>query len=209
MATVSPLEAPCATSCPPKDSVAYERIILDLEDRADMKKEVEDAMDVLDYVMCRVPDREDTKYKDDEDLYEDDLEEMQTKTDEIKPKEFPYTFYLMDEAQEKAFDEPIFATYRGPVYWNDCGRDFIVDPTQPKENFQPENMANLIYTSLTPLKVYNGGEKALTPRMLCEGVAKVKFVPGEHCFLENIQIQLREIQGEEVMTIVFYAGPEL
>merc|ERR1719222_280460 len=198
-------DLPCATSCPLKDSVAYERIILDLEDRPDMKKEVEDAMDVLDYVMCRVPDKDDPKYKDDE----DDLEEMQDKTDALKPKDFPYTFYLMDAAQEKAFDDPIFATYRGPIYWNDCGRDFIVDPNQPKENFQPENMANLVYSSLTPLKVFPGGEKPLTPRALCEGVAKVKFIPGEHCFLENIQIQLREIQGEEVMTIVFYAGPEL
>merc|ERR1719471_576666 len=52
--------------------------------------------------MCRVPDPEDAKYKDDEDAYEDDLEEMQTKTDKIKPKTFPYTFYLMDEKQEKA-----------------------------------------------------------------------------------------------------------
>merc|ERR1712088_1189316 len=128
-----------------------------------------------DYVMCRVPDKDDPKYKDD----------------------------------EEAHGDPIFATYRGPVYWNDCGRDFIVDPNQPKENFQPENMANLVYSSLTPLKVFSGGEKPLTPRALCEGVAKVKFIPGEHCFLENIQIQLREIQGEEVMTIVFYAGPEL
>ena len=58
MATnVSPADLPCATSCPLKDLVAYERIILDLEDRPDMKKEVEDAMDVLDYVMCRVPDK--------------------------------------------------------------------------------------------------------------------------------------------------------
>ena len=94
---------------------------------------------------------------------------MQEKTDALKPKDFPYTFYLMDAAQEKAFDDPIFATYRGPIYWNDCGRynniriitkkvtfttrDFIVDPNQPKENFQPENMANLVYSSLTPLKV--------------------------------------------------------
>merc|ERR1719206_700000 len=78
--------------------------------------------------MCRVPDKDDPKYKDDEEAYEDDLEEMQEKTDALKPKDFPYTFYLMDAAQEKAFDDPIFATYRGPVYWNDCGRDFIVDP---------------------------------------------------------------------------------
>ena len=40
----------------------------------------------------------------------------------------------------------------GPVYWNDCGRDFIIDPEQPKENFQPENMHKLKYTSLAPLK---------------------------------------------------------
>ena len=50
-------ESPCATACPMKEATAYERIILDLEDRPDMKKEVEDAMDVLDYVMCRVPDK--------------------------------------------------------------------------------------------------------------------------------------------------------
>merc|ERR1711872_1028520 len=112
--------------------------------------------------MCRVPDPEDAKYKDDEDAYEDDLEEMQTKTDKIKPKTFPYTFYLMDEKQEKAYDEEIFSNYKGAVYWNDCGRDFIVDPNQPKENFEPENM----------------------------------------------QIQMREIDGEEAVTIVFYAGPE-
>merc|ERR1719237_1107438 len=94
--------------------------------------------------MCRVPDKDDPKYKDDEEAYDDDLEEMQEKTDALKPKDFPYTFYLMDAAQEKAFDDPIFATYRGPIYWNDCGRydniriitnkvtfttrDFIVDP---------------------------------------------------------------------------------
>merc|ERR1719369_2723988 len=82
--------------------------------------------------MCRVPDPDDAKYK----------------TDEVKPKDFPYTFYLMDEKQEKAYDEPIFSSFKGPIYWNDCGRDFIVDPNQPKENFQPENMANLVYSSL-------------------------------------------------------------
>ena len=115
---------------------------------------------------------------------------MQTKTDAIKPKNFPYTFYLMDDKQEKAYEEPIFSNYRGPIYWNDCGRDFIVDPNQPKENFQPENMAKLIYSSLTPLKIYEGGEKPLTAKLICDGVARVGFIPGEHCFLENIQIQV-------------------
>merc|ERR1719346_21679 len=142
--------------------------------------------------MCRVPDKDDPKYKDDEEAYEDDLEEMQEKTDALKPKDFPYTFYLMDAAQEKAFDDPIFATYRGPVYWNDCGRDFIVDPNQPKENFQPENMHKLVYTSLKPLKIHAGGEKQLTVKTLCEAVGKVGFNPGEHHFLENVQVQMRE-----------------
>merc|ERR1719336_3057525 len=134
MATSTPADT-CATSCPVKDANPYERIIIDSEKKPDLKKEMEDATDLLDYVMCRVPDPEDAKYKD-----EDDLEEMQTKTDKVKPKSFPYTFYLMDDKQEKAYDEVIFSNYRGPVYWNDCGRDFIVDPNQPKENFEPENM---------------------------------------------------------------------
>ena len=143
-----------------------------------------------------------------QDAYEDDLEEMQTKTDKIKPKSFPYTFYLMDEKQEKAYDESLFTNYKGPVFWNDCGRDFIVDPNQPKENFQPENMSKLVYSSLKPIKIHEGGEKPMTVRSLCEAVAKVGFNPGDHHFLENIQLQLREIEGTEAITIVFYAGPE-
>ena len=43
------------TSCPTKDPVPYERIILDVEDRPDMKKDLEVATDLLDYVLCRVP----------------------------------------------------------------------------------------------------------------------------------------------------------
>ena len=63
MATATPA---LATSCPVKDPSPYERIILDVEDRPDLKKEMEDATDLLDYVMCRVPDPKDAKYKDDE-----------------------------------------------------------------------------------------------------------------------------------------------
>merc|ERR1719147_564009 len=64
--------------------------------------------------MCRVPDQDDPKYKDDEDAYEDDLEEMQTKTDAIKPKDFPYTFYLMDEKQERPMRNQSSVTTGGP-----------------------------------------------------------------------------------------------
>ena len=65
MATSTP-ETPATPSCPTKDPVPYERIIIDLEKRPDLKKEIEDATELLDYVMCRVPDPEDAKYKDDE-----------------------------------------------------------------------------------------------------------------------------------------------
>ena len=53
-------------TCPTKDPVPYDRIILDVGDRPDMKKELEVATELLDYVLCRVPDPEDQKYKDDE-----------------------------------------------------------------------------------------------------------------------------------------------
>ena len=65
MATSTP-ETPATPSCPTKDPIPYERIIIDLEKRPDLKKEIEDATELLDYVMCRVPDPEDAKYKDDE-----------------------------------------------------------------------------------------------------------------------------------------------
>ena len=70
------------------------------------------------------------------------------------------------------------SNYTGPVYWNDSSRDFIIDPTQPKENFQPENMHKLVYSSLAPRLVYHGDkEKPLTARNLCQGVDIVQGVP--------------------------------
>ena len=127
-----------------------------------------------------------------QDAYKKDLKEMQRKADKIKPKSFPYTFYLMDEKQEKAYEDSLFTSYKGPVFWNDCGRDFIVDPNQPKENFQPENMSKLVYSSLKPIKIHDGGEKPLTVRSLCEAVAKVGFDPGRYHIMESIRVELRE-----------------
>ena len=66
MATATGNTTTTTTTCPSKDPVPYDRIILDLEDRPDIKKELEAATDLLDYVLCRVPDPEDAKYKDDE-----------------------------------------------------------------------------------------------------------------------------------------------
>ena len=54
------------TTCPTKDPVPYERIIVDFEDKPVIKKQIEEATELLDYVLCRVPDPEDKKYKDDE-----------------------------------------------------------------------------------------------------------------------------------------------
>ena len=34
-------------------------------------------------------------------------------------------------------------------------------------------------------------------------MVKVKFIPGEHCFLENIQIQLREIKVLIFLTFIY------
>ena len=65
MATVTATDK-STPACPTKDPAPYERIIIDLEDRPDLKKEVEEAGDLLDYVLCRVPDPADAKYKDDE-----------------------------------------------------------------------------------------------------------------------------------------------
>ena len=45
-------------------------------------------------------------------------------------------------------------------------------------------------------------------RILLTDQSQVGFNPGDHHFLENILIQLREIDGKEAITIVFYAGPE-
>jgi len=201
MATALPTPV-CDTSCPAKDEKEYDRIVL--EPSPDMEKELDDAKEFLDYVLCRVPDQTEEKYEEID--YDEDLGRLQRKTNEIKPDKFPYSFILMDE---ESFDKPVFSNYTGPVYWNDSSRDFIIDPTQPKENFQPENMHKLVYSSLAPRLVYQGDkEKPLTARNLCQGVANLNFKPGDHNVLENIDIQLREIDGKEAMTVVFYAGEE-
>ena len=49
------------------------------------------------------------------------------------------------------------------------------------------------YISDDPLKLKI---KVSRPPMMMDDIQEiqVKFIPGEHCFLENIQIQLREIK---------------
>jgi hypothetical protein len=45
-------------------------------------------------------------------------------------------------------------------------------------------------------RIHAGGEKGLTVGGLCEAVAGLKFNPGEHVYLENIDIQV--MRGDRV-----------
>ena len=192
-----------ATSCPTKDPVPYKKIKVDLKKRPGIKKELKVAQDFLNYVMCRFPDDEDPKYEDGIVAFEDDFDKIALKTNKIKPEAFDYTFYLIDE---KAYDDAIFTSYKGDIYWNDFGREYILDPNQPIENFEYKNRHKVVYSSLKPLKIFAAGDKPLTPRLLCVAVAKLGYDTGDHCFLEEIKIEMREIDGKEAVTIVFMCG---
>ena len=187
MATANPTEV---SSAPVHKDEKYERIVL--EPQPNMEKEIEEAKELLDLALCSVPNEDDEKYEEEgnEGLYEKDLEEIATRTKKLLHKDFPYTAYVPSD--ETVLEKPIFKDYTGAVYWNDCGRDFIIDPNQSKENFKPENMAKLVYHSLKPIKIYEGGDKPLTVQGLCDGVAKLKFNPGDCHFLGDIDVQLRE-----------------
>ena len=44
------------------------------------------------------------------------------------------------------------------------------------------------------LRVYEGGDRPMTVRSFVEGVAALKFNPGDHTFLEKIYLELRKIE---------------
>eukprot|EP00088_Acartia_fossae_P063740 TRINITY_DN7798_c0_g1_i2.p1 TRINITY_DN7798_c0_g1~~TRINITY_DN7798_c0_g1_i2.p1 ORF type:complete len:203 (+),score=77.78 TRINITY_DN7798_c0_g1_i2:67-675(+) len=181
-----------------KDS-HYERIVL--EPSTSQVGEVEHAKDLLDLALCSIPEEE--EYDDKEEFLNETKEAIERGKKNL-PKKFPFTVHMSED--ESVLDKQVFKDYTGDVYWNECGRDFIVDPDQPKENFKPENMANLVYRSLKPFRILEGGMKPLTVKSLCEGVADLGFETGGCNFLENVDVQLREIDGKEVMTIVFFCG---
>ncbi|XP_023332136.1 uncharacterized protein LOC111704216 [Eurytemora carolleeae] len=214
MATATPTTAPV----PAFKEEKYERIIL--EANPQQEQEIEQAKELLDTILCCFLDVDDEKYEEEEakegeeeegeSPYEKDVEKQREMSSKVLPKGFPFNACLSMKSSEEelttALDSPIFNSYNGAVYWNECGRDFIVDPNQPKENFQPENMANLVYHSLKPIMIHPGGDKKLTIKGMCEEIGKLNFNAGEHVFLENIEIQLREIDDKEVMVIIFYTG---
>jgi len=175
----------------------HERIVL--EPSPLQVKEIEEAKDVLDQALCSIPEEEGCESKEE---FEKETTEAVERGKKLLPKDFPFTAHMCED--ETILEKQLFKDYTGDVYWNECGRDFIIDPNQPKENFKPENMANLVYRSLKPLRIYEGGEKALTVKGMCEGIAKLNFKTGGCSWIENVDVQLREIDGKEVMTIVFF-----
>ena len=123
-------------------------------------------------------------------------EEEMEQTLKILPKEFPYV--IGERVDEKAYKEkPIFSYYKGPVYWNDQRREVGV----------LINMMNISYPDPEkPVRIHEGGDKPLTVQDLCEAIARVGFKPGNHVFLEEFDLTMRKIDGQEVITIVFNCG---
>jgi len=204
-------EPPCpcllrgASSCPLREGQAYSRALVSLRGRPgpSMLREMVGAKARLHQAMCRSPNDDDEVDEESPEEMQEELQEemheMREKTVKIAPKGFPYHFYLMGD--EKDFDEPIFPTYRGPVYWNDLKREGKIDPYRMMGSL---NRPQVVH-SLPPVRV-SGGRQPLTPRTLCEEVNKVQYDPLDYSFLEDVKIEFRHIQGREAMTIVFVCG---
>ena len=132
-------------------------------------------------------------------------EEEMEQSLKILPKDFPYV--TSGRVDEKAYKEkPIFSYYKGPVYWNDYEREVGI----------PSYALNLMQMAcpvpMKPVRIHEGGDKPLTVQGLCEAVARVGF---KHVFLERpvfleqFDLTMRKINGEEAITIVFYCNLSL
>ena len=64
----------------------------------------------------------------------------------------------------------------------------------------------MIYSMLKPIKIREAGEAPLTVKRLCEAVAELNYYPGDHRFLEQVRVELRAIDGELVIVIIFKCG---
>ena len=129
-------------------------------------------------------------------------EEEMEQSLKILPKDFPYV--TSGRVDEKAYKEkPIFSYYKGPVYWNDQRREVGV----------LINMMNISYPDPEkPVRIHEGGDKPLTVQGLCEAVARVSFKHvflEKPVFLEQFDLTMRKINGEEAITIVFYCNLSL
>jgi len=170
----------------------------------EIKEEAKLAEAMLDHTLCRFPNVEGEDGMDEEEE-EDEVEtifmESRAKAKEIASEEFPFIFYVV--GNEEAFDRPVFPTYRGPVYWSDYSKwEWSSSPGVPLKD--PMGV-----TLEPPLLIHEGGptEALLTPRTLCQAVAKRGRGPRDPKFLEKIVVlQIGPIQGggvEDAMFLVF------
>lgn len=194
----------------------YERRIVDTSARPDIQREIREATQILSSALCQSPfdDLIEEPSIDEEgwvhfkeptvdSLVEELAEKCSLQTEKIAPESFPYIFYIMCEGH---YNMEVFKFYRGPVYWNIITREFMMDDDQPVENYEPENEDKLIFNGLKPIKIYEGGEEPFTARKLVEEVAKLDYNPGDHRFLEHIHVELRDLDGEPAMMIMFMCG---
>ena len=191
--------------------------IADTSARPDIEREIREATQILNSALCQSPfdDIEVEEPSIDEEgwvhfkeptidpLAELFAEKCSIQTEKLAPDSFPYNFYIMCET---LYNMKVFSHYRGPVYWNIITREFMMDDDQPIENYEPGNEDKLIFNGLKPIRIYEGGKEPFTARKLVEEVAKLDYNPGDHRFLEHIHVELRELDGEPAMTIMFMCG---
>jgi len=209
----------------------YDLKIVDTSNRPDIQGEIRQARNILFEALCQDPcdgcddyekpsidgiDEEGWAYFKEDPEVDDHVQEMvemcmndielcSIRAKKLAPESFPYTFFVTCKA-EAHFELEVFSHYRGPVYWNTLTREFMMDDDQPVENYDPGNEDKLIFNGLKPIMIYEGGEKPFTVKKLVEEVAKLDYNPGDHRFLENIFVQLRQLDGEPAMTIMFFCG---
>ena len=171
------------------DPVPYEKIIVDVKDKPEIKKHMEDATKLLNYALCTFPDYD-----------KKDLDELFAKTRRMQPDGFPFSIKIVDD---KAYEEVLLPGYDGPVYWNTHTREHIIDW---EKIGIAEHRGNVFETPLKPIKMKDAGQEPLTVKTLCEAIAKLDYWPGDHRFLERVVVELREIDGVEAITIIFSCG---
>ena len=56
----------------------------------------------------------------------------------------------------------------------------------------PESLLKITFPIKTiTFRIFEGGEKAMTVRSMCEGIAKLNFKTGGCNFLENVDVQVK------------------
>jgi len=159
----------------------------------DKKKELKEAKELLDRALLSAPKEED--FSEDENgctLFLDGWDVARERTEKALPEDFPFDAYVPEDIMD-IMDKQVFTTYTGPVYWS-------------KQCMVWDSKIDKLKIIKVCLRVYEGGDRPMTVRSFVEGVAALKFNPGEHTFLEKIYLELRKIEGKEVITVVFHCG---